>query len=92
MAIKVQILAPCRACDGEAYVPVEQAVSNSGQPYIRYKPCPECQGSGNSVHWIGLDQFADLLEKATRLEADYVELAGHAPISQYQDSREAAGI
>ncbi len=49
MAVKVQILIRCEACDGEAYVPVGQVESHTGQQYTRYQPCPQCQGSGNQV-------------------------------------------
>jgi hypothetical protein len=36
--IKVQILIPCEHCKGEAYVPVGEATSSIGEPYIRHIP------------------------------------------------------
>ena len=95
MAIKVQILVPCNACNGEAYVPVGQVESQMGEKYTRYLPCPQCQGSGNQVKWISLLEFGEMLsdEMARNpMDADYLELAHKQPISQYADSREAAGI
>jgi hypothetical protein len=49
--VKVQILTRCEACDGEAYVPVGEAISTKGEPYTRYEPCAQCQGSGNQL-WV----------------------------------------
>lgn len=95
MAIKVQILLPCDVCEGEAYVPVEQVKSYSGQPYTRYQPCAKCQGSGNQTKWISLLEFGEMLSDVMShdpMDVDYLELAHKQPISQYADSREAAGI
>jgi len=39
-----------------------------------------------------LREFADLLDCATALKPDWAELAKEKPVSQYQDSRDAAGI
>jgi hypothetical protein len=95
MAIKVQILIPCDVCEGEAYVPVEQAKSYSGQPYTRYQPCAKCQGSGKQTKWISLLEFGELLSNVMSrdpMEPDYLELARKQPISQNVDSREAASV
>ena len=90
--IKVHILTTCEHCGGEAYLPIGEAESYTGEKYTKYRPCPQCQGSGRQSKWIDLRAFADLLEKATALEPDYQELALRNPVSQYQDSRDAAGI
>ena len=93
--IKVQILIPCEHCDGEAYLPDRQAISSKGLPYTRYKPCPACDSSGKQTRWISLRELIDLLsDEAAKdsLEVDWLELARHKPVSQYRDSRDAAGI
>jgi hypothetical protein len=36
--IKVQILILCEHCDGDAYVPVGEATSSTGEPYINHIP------------------------------------------------------
>ena len=90
--IKVHILDRCENCDGEAYLPIGEAESYLGVKYIQYEPCSQCQGSGKQAKWISLQEFADLLDRAFSFEPDYRELASHKPVSQYQDSRECAGI
>ena len=90
--IKVQILTQCEDCEGEAYLPVGEAESNNGETYMRYEPCSKCHGRGNQAKWISLREFADLLERANSFEPDYAALALEQPTSQYQDSRDAAGI
>jgi hypothetical protein len=93
--IKVQILIHCEACDGEAYLPIGETLSYSGEVYTRYEPCPQCQGSGKQIKWVSLSEFIDLLDKEAvkdPMQSDYLELARHKPISQYADSCEAAGI
>jgi hypothetical protein len=77
--IKVQILTTCQHCDGEAYLPIGEAVSFTGEAYTRYEPCPVCQGSGEQTKWVSLREFADLLERAIAMEPDYQELAHHIP-------------
>ena len=86
--IKIHILAICSYCDGEAYLLTSK---NSD----RYLPCPVCKGSGENEKWVKLSELLDMLEKeAARdpMQPDYQALARQQPISQYQDSREAAGI
>lgn len=51
-----------------------------------------CHGSGNRATWISLRDSSNLIERAISLEPDYLELARERPVSQYQDSRDAAGI
>jgi hypothetical protein len=57
--IKVQILIPCEHCQGDAYMPVGEAISSTGEPYIRYLPCPACQGSGMQPKWVPLSEFVN---------------------------------
>ena len=90
--IKVHILDRCEQCDGAAYLPIGEAESYAGERYIQYEPCPQCQGSGKHVKWVSLKEFADLLDQAISFEPDYKVLGSHKPVSQYQDSRECAGI
>jgi hypothetical protein len=72
-------------------VPVSEATSSTGEPYIRHISCPACQGSGTQAKRVPLSEFADLLY-ADPMEPDYQRLAHMEPLSQFQDSREAAGI
>lgn len=90
--MKVQILDRCEHCNGEAYIFECEDVDAYGEPYARYRPCEMCKGTGNRSRWIDLREFADLLERATSIEPDYAALAQKQPTSQYQDSRDAAGI
>jgi hypothetical protein len=90
--MKVHICVPCSFCDGEAYLPAGEAVSCAGEHYTRHRRCAYCLGSGEREKWVNLQEFADLLERATSMEPDYQELARVKPTSQYQDSRDAAGI
>ena len=90
--IKVRILDRCEFCDGEAYVFECEDVDSHGETYDRYRPCEMCHGSGNRAKWVGLRELSDLLDRAISMEPDYLELAREKPVSQYQDSRDAAGI
>ena len=92
MIVKIQILTQCEDCEGEAYLPAGEADSNTGETYMRYEPCSKCQGSARQTKWVSLREFADLLERANSFEPDYAALAQEQPTSQYQDSRDAAGI
>ena len=51
-----------------------------------------CQGSGSRAKLTGLRELYDLGERAISMEPDYLELAREKSVSQYQDSRDAAGI
>ena len=93
--IKVRILTRCEHCGGEAYLPAGEAETYNGERYTRYLPCPCCNGSGNQAKWVSLQDFLAMLIEATArdpMEPDWLELARKQPISQYQDSRDAAGI
>ncbi len=43
--IKVHILDRCKHCDRQAYLPIGEAESYTGEKYMQYEPCPQCQGS-----------------------------------------------
>ena len=58
---KVRILSKCQHCAGKAYLPIEECEDSNGKTYIRYAPCPTCEGSGNQPQWINLEDFAKLL-------------------------------
>ena len=90
--IKVRILDRCEFCDGDAYVYVCEDVDANGDTFDRYRPCEMCHGSGNRATWISLRDLSNLIERAIALESDYLELSRQKPVSQYQDSRDAAGI
>ena len=90
--MKVHIRTTCSFCDGEAYLPVREAMSYTGERYTQHRRCSQCLGSGEQEKWVNLREFADLLERETSMEPDYQELARAKPTSQYQDSRDAAGI
>jgi hypothetical protein len=63
--IQVHILDRCKFCDGQAYILAGEAVDADGNHYPRYVPCAYCKGSGEMDKWISLEEFADLLQKAT---------------------------
>lgn len=91
---KVQILTPCEHCNGDAYLPAGKAVSAKGI-YTRYDPCPYCEGSGQRPKWISLRDFVVMLSEVALsdpMQPDWLGLAQHQPVSQIQDSRDAAGI
>ena len=90
--IKVRILDRCESCDGEAYVFVCEDIDTRGETYDRYQACEMCQGSGSRARWIGLRELSDLLERAISFEPDSASLAQEQPTSQYQDSRDSAGV
>jgi hypothetical protein len=90
--MKVQIRVTCSFCEGEAYLPVSEIVICKGDRYTQHGRCAYCLGSGEQDKWVSLREFADLLDRATSMEPDYQELARVKPTSQYQDSRDAAGI
>ena len=90
--MKVHIRTTCSFCEGEAYFTCREAVSNSGERYTQHHRCAHCLGSGEQEKWVSLREFANLLDRAISMEPDYQELARERPTSQYQDSRDAAGI
>jgi len=62
--LKVHILSICSHCNGEAYLPVSEAIDCQGHKYVRHVPCPVCEGSGNEPKWIDLQNFAILMQQA----------------------------
>jgi hypothetical protein len=95
MIIKVQIRTRCEHCHGEAYLPVDEAISNNGEKYTRHLPCPVCLGEGETSRWISLRDFYGLLSDAAvrdPMEVDWSALAQVDPVTQYRDSRDSAGI
>ncbi len=62
--IKVQILAPCSTCNGEAHQPIGEAEDCHGHKYTRYIQCPIYEGSGNEPKWIDLEDFVKMLQQA----------------------------
>jgi hypothetical protein len=90
--IKVKILTDCEFCEGKAYIPIEEAEDTKGEFYTRYIPCYYCEGSGLREKFINLVDFIRLIETIDIFEPDYRSLAEEKPTSQYQDSRESAGI
>ena len=89
--LKVLVIDRCDYCDGEAYVYSGEYKDEFGELLV-YLPCQGCKGSGEMEKPISLRDFADLLDRAISMEPDWAELAKEKPISQFQDSREAAGI
>ncbi|MFC1923360.1 hypothetical protein ACFLY4_08725 [Chloroflexota bacterium] len=90
--MKIHIRTTCSFCNGEAYLPVREAMSYTGERYTQHRRCAYCLGSGEQDKWVSLREFVDLLERATSMEPDYQELARVQPTSQYQDSLDAVGI
>ena len=90
--IKVKILTKCEFCDGAAYLPIGEATSYASEKYMQYEPCPQCQGSGKHTKLVSFKELADLLDQAISFEPDYQEIESHKPVSQNQDSCDAAGV
>ena len=84
MEIKVQILTPCEACHGAAYLPLGEAISPAGEHYLRYAPCSICSGSGRQTRWIGLEQFALLLAEVDAAGSNPLELSSQSPLDVIQ--------
>ncbi|MCX6082270.1 MAG: hypothetical protein NTW32_22300 [Chloroflexi bacterium] len=66
MEIKIHISEPCQCCGGMCRVPVGMDIDANGQPYMRHKPCPVCEGGGRNGRSITIEEFAQLLELAAR--------------------------
>ena len=62
---KVQILITCDHCQAQAYLPDCEVEDYQGRKYMRYAPCPMCEGSGKRTTWVDLSEFARLLEQET---------------------------
>ena len=44
--MKVHIRTTCSFCDGEAYLPVRETVSSTGEQYTQHRRCAYCLGGG----------------------------------------------
>ena len=64
MVVKIHVLLKCEHCQGQAYLFVGEAEDFYGQKYDRYKPCPNCEGSGMAAKWVALPEFRQLLEQS----------------------------
>jgi ribosomal protein S27AE len=73
--VKIQILAKCENCHGEAYLPMGKDIDHRGFEYMRYRPCPKCGGSGMAAKWIELLEFMRLLQEA-RCPHEHVASSG----------------
>ena len=62
--MKVRVLDKCPHCNGQAYMPAGEDVDNKGNPYTRYLPCPQCEGTGMVGRWVELVDFALMLDQA----------------------------
>ena len=91
MQMKVIVIDRCEYCDGEAYLYAGEYKDEEIERPV-YQACPACKGAGEREKPISLREFADLLDHATAMEPDWAELGRQKPVSQFQDSRDAAGI
>ena len=88
---RIQIIDRCFHCDGQSYIFERERWSLSGDDHEKYKPCPCCNGKGEIATWIGLEDFAELLDQATSVGPDYVS-PEKEPITDFQDSLESSGL
>jgi hypothetical protein len=89
--LRVLIIDRCEYCNDEAYLYAGEYKDGDVERPV-FRPCTVCKGSGAMEKQVTLFELQVLLDKANSMEPDYAELAKEKPISQYQDSREAAGI
>ena len=75
MMSKVHILTKCEHCSGQAMLPIGEEPDHLGRVYMRYRPCPYCQGSGNQTKWVTLKDFAEMLE-AVKCQHEHVSSRG----------------
>jgi len=61
--IKVRVLSKCQHCDGKCYLAVDEDVDYQGNKYMRHRPCPICQGTGEAGKWVELPELVLLLEQ-----------------------------
>jgi hypothetical protein len=61
--VKVHVLLKCRACNGAAYLPVEEETDWMGQKYLKHRACATCEASGLEERWLELPDFLLLLEQ-----------------------------
>ncbi len=69
--MKIQIRVTCSFCEGEAYQPVREALSCTGEQYNYHRRCAYCFGSGEQDKWVSLRGFADLLDRTIGMEPDW---------------------
>ena len=75
MMSKVHILTKCEHCSGQAMLPIGEEPDHLGRVFMRYRPCPYCQGSGNQTKWVTLTDFAEMLE-AVKCQHEHVSNRG----------------
>lgn len=90
--IKIHIKTECQFCDGQAYISQGKAESCTGEIYTKYRKCGYCDESGLMSKWISLVELINHMDQINVMEPDYLALAEVEPTSQYQDSRDSAGI
>lgn len=73
---KFRILSKCECCQGKAYLPQGEAEDYMGRKYVRYKPCPRCQGSGMAAKWVTLTELRQLLEQSESMKESVVRRVG----------------
>lgn len=61
--LKVHILVCSPYCDGQAYLPEDEATNWKGEPYTRYTPCQLCEGTGERGKWVSLPDFLKMLRE-----------------------------
>ncbi len=88
---RVQILDRCFHCGGQSYIFEREVWGLRGDRQEKYKPCPCCNGTGELAAWIGLEDFAEMLDQATSVGPDYVS-PEKDPITDFQDSLESSGL
>jgi hypothetical protein len=52
--MKVKVRTICSFCEGEAYLPVREAVSCTGEQYTQHRRCTYCLGTGEQEKWVSL--------------------------------------
>ena len=63
MVVKIRVLLKCEYCNGQAYLPAGETEDYLGRKYLKYKECPQCNGSGTVARWAALDEVQQLLEQ-----------------------------
>jgi hypothetical protein len=65
--MKVHVRTTCSFCEGEAYLPVREAASCTGERFTQHRRCAYCLGSGEQENWVTLREFAVFLERTTSM-------------------------
>ena len=89
--LKVVVFDSCEFCDGEAMVYAGEYKDEYEERPV-YVPGHMCKGSGEMEKLVTLREFQRMLDSAIEMEPDYAELGKEKPVTQYQESRDAAGI